>query len=357
MPITRRRSVCLLRPGDVPAAHHGFEVVGIFNPAAAEVGGEVVLLVRVAECPSPRPGAQPRLRPLPRFEPGQGPVIDWVEEQDYDWFDRRVVRRLGAGQARLTFLSNLRVVRLQDWTGLRRIEDQPFEAESIYEEYGVEDPRITKIGDDYWVTYVAVSRYGVTTALTVTRDFEHFERYGVIFGPDNKDVVLFPERAGGDLVAIHRPVSAAGFCRPEMWLARSPDGIHWGRHERLYGGESAWESDRVGAGPPPVLVPEGWLFVYHASSRPGQGQFAGQYAAGALLLDRDQPARILAKSQGPILIPTGPDETSGFTPGVIFPTGLVARGDSLWIYAGAADERVVAIEINQRELLEQMEWV
>ena len=117
-----------------------------------------------------------------------------------------------------------------------------------------------------------------------------FDRHGVIFCPENKDVVLFPERIDGQYVALHRPNAATPFCRPEMWVARSPDLIHWGRHECLHGGGAEWETGRVGAGTPPVRVDAGWLEIYHGNRQPTRPGEVGTYATGVLLLDPTNPA-------------------------------------------------------------------
>ena len=168
--------------------------------------------------------------------------------------DPRVVKRKADGLVRLTFISHLRVVRCGDGRSVREITDVRFLPESDLEEFGVEDPRITALDGRYYFTYVSVSRHGAGTALASTTDFKSFDRHGMIFCPENKDVVLFPERIDGEYVALHRPNAATPFCRPEMWVARSPDLIHWGRHECLHGGGAAWETGRVGAGTPPVRV-------------------------------------------------------------------------------------------------------
>ena len=172
--------------------------------------------------------------------------------------------------------------------------DVRFLPDSELEEFGVEDPRITALDDRFVFTYVAVSRHGAATALASTADFRHFDRHGVIFCPENKDVVLFPERIDGEYFALHRPNAATPFCRPEMWLARSPDLIHWGKHVCLHGGGAEWETGRVGAGTPPVRVADGWLEIYHGNRQPTRPGEVGVYSTGALLLDANNPARVLA---------------------------------------------------------------
>ena len=174
---------------------------------------------------------------------------------------------------------------------MEEVSDVRFLPDSEMEEFGVEDPRITELEGRYYFTYVAVSRHGAATALASTADFRHFERHGIIFCPENKDVVLFPERVGGEFVALHRPNAATPFCRPEMWVARSPDLIRWGRHDCLHGGDAEWETGRVGAGTPPVRVADGWLEIYHGNRQPTRPGEVGRYSTGLLLLDRTIPRR------------------------------------------------------------------
>lgn len=251
---------------------------------------------------------------------------------------------------RLTFASQLRVARSADGLHVDGWGAACLVPQSLWEEYGIEDPRITRLEDRYWITYVAVSRYGVATALASTRDFESFERHGIIFAPENKDVVLLPERVERRFVAIHRPAPATPLGPPGMWLAFSADLTHCGGHQPLVWPLSQWESARTGAGPPPLRTGEGWLLVNHGVA-PGQSPEAvGQYQAGALILATDNPARIVRQSRGPILAPQSEEEERGFVPGVVFPTGLVNRGETLLVYYGAADTCTAVVECSRRDL-------
>ncbi|GAC1474352.1 MAG: glycoside hydrolase family 130 protein [Isosphaeraceae bacterium] len=346
--ISRKGGTVLLRPEDLEPSHPDFEVVGVFNPGAAVIAGEVVLLVRVAERPRERREGS---TPLPRWEPGEGPVIDWVSDLELEPVDPRVVRGKADGLIRLTFLSHLRVVRCGNGQAVRGQTSFGLWPESNLEEYGVEDPRITLIDDRFWITYVSVSRHGAATSLASTRDFQSFTRHGVIFCVENKDVVLFPEKAGGEYVALHRPNGATPFTRPEIWLARSSDLIHWGGHEPLSWGAGTWESGRVGAGPPPIRTSEGWLTIYHGNRRPaGKGE-VGAYSAGALLLDLEHPNRVLKRTPEAFFSPTTEFERSGFVPEVVFPTGVVKVEDRLLVYYGAADSCTAVVEFSRSELI------
>jgi beta-1,2-mannobiose phosphorylase / 1,2-beta-oligomannan phosphorylase len=338
----------LLSPSDLEPLRDDFQVVGVFNPGAIKLDGEVILMVRVAERPRERRAGYTA---LPRWSPQSGLEIDWVADDEIDVVDPRVVKRKADGLVRLTFISHLRVVRCGDGRSVREITDVRFLPESELEEYGVEDPRITAIEGRFYITYVSVSRHGAGTALASTTDFNSFDRHGMIFCPENKDVVLFPERTAGEYVALHRPNAATPFCRPEMWLARSRDLVHWGGHECLHGGGAEWETGRVGAGPPPVRSSEGWVEIYHGNRQPSRPGEVGMYSTGALLLDFDNPARILRRTMTSVFEPTARFERTGFVPDVVFPTGIVETSNSYLLYYGAADSCTAVVEFSHDDVL------
>jgi predicted GH43/DUF377 family glycosyl hydrolase len=348
MLLNRRFERLLLCPSDLKPLRDDFQVLGVFNPGAIKVDGEVVLLVRIAERPRERRAG---FTALPRWSPSEGLEIDWVADDDVEVVDPRVVRRRADGLVRLTFISHLRVVRSEDGRSVSEISDIRFLPESELEEFGVEDPRITAIDGRYYFTYVSVSRHGAGTALASTIDFKRFERHGMIFCPENKDVVIFPERIAGEYVALHRPNAATPFCRPEMWIARSPDLIHWGRHECLHGGGAAWETGRVGAGTPPVRTTGGWVEIYHGNRHPTQAGEVGMYSTGVLLLDLDKPAKIRRRTTASIFEPTADFERRGFVPDVVFPTGIIETPDSYLVYYGAADCCTGVVEFSRDEIL------
>lgn len=340
---------CLVRPEDLRASQDDLEVIGTFNPGAIALeDGRVALLVRVAERPKER-----RLgyTGLPRWGLETGRVvIDWMKDNEVAPIDVRVVRLRRDNLVRLNFISHLRVLYSDDGRGVSAAEGPRFEPGTIYEEFGVEDPRLTRIGDIYYLTYVAVSRHGVATALASTRDFRTFERHGIIFHPENKDVLLFPERIGGSYYALHRPNAATPFTKPEMWIAASPDLLHWGRHERFLGGGGSWEVGRIGGGTPPWRTPDGWLEIYHGNSKREEDSGIGAYSAGALLLDLNEPRRIIGRSPQ-LFIPEKPFETEGFVPNVVFPTGIVPGGETVLVYYGAADTYTAVVEFLMAELM------
>lgn len=349
MTVRRLSTHLLLRPDDVPPSRDDFEVVGAFNPGAVRAGSEVVLLVRVAERPRER---RKGVTGLPRWDAAGGLTVDWVPDAEWEPVDPRVVRRKADGLVRLTFTSHLRVVRCGDGRAVREVTDVTFRPLGEVEEFGVEDPRITPLNGRFYFTYVAVSRHGPATALASTAGFRTFERHGVVFCPENKDVVLFPEPVGGSYAALHRPVCGTPFTRPEMWVARSPDLHHWGAHAPLAVAGGEWQSGRVGAGPPPVRVPGGFLAIYHGNRHPTRPGEVGTYYGGALLLDVADPARVLRRTAEPFFRPEAAFEVAGFVPNVVFPTGVVPDGDALLVYYGAADAVSAVAEFAERELLD-----
>jgi beta-1,2-mannobiose phosphorylase / 1,2-beta-oligomannan phosphorylase len=349
--VRRSSTSYLLGPADIAPSRDDFEVVGVFNPGAVRVGDEVVLLARVAERPREQ---RPGFVALPRWDASGSVVVDWVADEDVTVLDPRVVEIKKEGTIRLTFLSHLRVVHCGDGRAVRELSEAAIIPESEIEEYGVEDPRITEIDGRFHITYVTVSRHGPAAALASTTDFRTFERHGVIFCPENKDVVLFPEKIDGVYWALHRPVCAP-FTRPEMWLAQSPDLIHWGAHVPLSVPGGEWQSGRVGGGAPPIRVPEGLLTIYHGNRQPTLPGEVGTYYGGAFLLDADDPTRVLRQLPGPLLAPEQSFEVEGFVPNVVFPTGVVREGDdTLLVYYGAADACIGVAEFSIREILAAM---
>src|SRR5258708_17184701 len=309
MKISRRFTRCLLRPADTPPSENWLKVVGVFNPGVAATKDGIVLLVRIAEVPIEERSGWVG---LPRWDfNARKLACDWVKEEDVSREDTRSVRFRNTGLVRLPFVAHLRVMPSRDGKAIDRIESHGLFAESELEEFGTEDPRITQIGDIFYITYVAISRHGPATALASTRDFRSFQRHGVIFCPDNKDVVLFPERIGGRYYAIHRPSLSASLTRPEMWMASSDDLIHWGQHRMLYGGLQDWEKGRVGAGAPPFRTAPRWLEMIHPNDRGYGENRVGQYSGGLMLLDINEPWKV-RKVSGAIFVPEEAFEWDGF---------------------------------------------
>lgn len=241
-----------------------------------------------------------------------------------------------------------------DW----KIDKKPFlrhgEPGWRYEEWGCEDARVTFIPEEqkWFITYTAYSPAGAAVGLASTSDFVNAERIGLIFSPNNKDAVLFPERFQGRWAALHRP--EAGGAIENIWIAYSKDFIYWGEPHvvLLEGTGPAWDSVKVGSGPPPLEIKDGWLLIYH-----GAKYYAGSlvYSAGAVILDRFRPYRV--KARGPRCVFSGMTsyEQKGLLPNSVFPTGLLKRGDEIWMYYGAADTSICLAVFHLDDLLNILE--
>jgi predicted GH43/DUF377 family glycosyl hydrolase len=253
----------------------------------------------------------------------------------------------------LAQISHLRVARSKD--GVHFVVDRQVAIgpDNGLEEYGVEDPRITFIDGEYHITYVSVSRWGITTSLATTKDFRTYDRKGVIFLPDHKDVVIFPERVNGQYVALTRPMPQSFARIFGIWICFSDDKLSWGGHLPLalprWG---MWDELRTGASAVPFRTERGWLELYHGVDR------ETTYAMGAVLLDLEDPRRMIARSPSPILKPTEIYECMGLFNDTVFSCGVVPlddRGERIRMYYGAADSVVAAADFDVREILDSLE--
>jgi len=250
---------------------------------------------------------------------------------------------------------------------------------------GVEDPRLIKMGDWYYLTYAArpyppgrywdpvalKNRYwinpppegpmflkenGTVTYLAITQDFVSFKRLGRITDTrdDDRDVILFPEKINGKYVRLSRPMrygEGQPCARPSTWIAYSDDLMEWSDPNVLMEGREEWESLKIGGSCPPLRTDAGWLHIYHgvATKEKGRG-----YCAGAVLLDLENPEKILARTKQPILEPTEACERSGIYKGCVFPTGNVIHDGTLYVYYGAADTYVCVATAELDEFLNDL---
>jgi len=254
----------LIVPAMVKPSRPDFEVIGAFNAGATLYEGEVLLLVRVAERPAALPDGWVR---CPYYTPEGELEVRHVARADPAWdaSDPRLARNRATGELLLTSVSHLRLARSRDGVHFS-VAGQPWLTPAPpYESFGLEDPRITRLGGMYYVNYTAVSPHGIATALISTPDFVHITRHGIIFPPDNRDVTLFPEQVGSRYICYHRPMPGM-FRRMSIWLATSPDLHHWGDSRLVLGGrQGQWDAGRVGGGAPPILTERGWLAIYHGA--------------------------------------------------------------------------------------------
>lgn len=338
----------LIRPQDVKPSRAGYEVIGTFNCAATLYQDETLLLVRVAERPL---STTPGMIASPHLDQNGSLIIEeiWRDDPAYNTADPRVLHHRATGDALLTSISHLRLAHSRDGVQFT-VEDTPWLAPTLpIESFGIEDARITRIDDTYYINYTAVSRYGIATGLVTTRNFQQAERQGIIFPPSNRDVVIFPQKINGLYTCYHRPMPG-GFGGYHIWLATSPDLHHWGQHQVVLEAKpDGWESGRVGGGAPPVYTERGWLSIYHAADR------QDRYCLGAFLTPHDDPGKIIGYSSQPIFSPDAPYEKEGFFGNVVFTCGAVVKDNILRVYYGAADETIAMAEISLLQLLDSLE--
>ncbi|MEP7052227.1 MAG: glycoside hydrolase family 130 protein [Pseudomonadota bacterium] len=338
----------ILIPSQLAPSRADFEVVGVFNPAVTRVGDETVLFLRVAEAPLAVPEGHVA---APIFDPTTRSIVVRTWPRAMPGVDTSDARLIVVGRDTfLTSISHFRRARSKD--GLHfEVEAAPiYEAADALEAFGVEDPRITRIDDTYWMNYTAVSSAGITTALASSRDLQSFERHGIIFSPPNRDVTIFPERIRGRYWALHRPMPE-DIGRPAIWLASSPDLRAWGEHRLVASARPGmWDDLKIGGGAVPFRVQvrgrPAWLAIYH-----GVTASPLTYSLGALLLDGEDPGHVLGRSREPILFPEAPYELKGFFANVTFTCGLHSEGDLVRIYYGASDGVTCVADLSLQEIL------
>ena len=295
-------------PGNpiLTAADWPYEVNAVFNPAAAEVGGETVLLARVE--------------------------------------DRRGI-------------SHLTVARSANGIDGWAIEREPLlapEEDVASEQWGFEDARVVWIDElRRWViTCTAYGPAGPGVFLATTEDFTTVERYGVVRPPEDKNAALLPYRIDGRWALLHRPKTQFGGGHGEIHLSRSDDLLSWSAPEQVLQPRTGawWDSLRIGIGPPPIRTDEGWLLVYHGVKETTAGDV---YRVGLALLDLDDPTRVLRRAPTWILAPVEPYERMGDVPNVVFPCGLVHDevSDEVRLYYGAADSSICLATSRLADLL------
>jgi len=205
-----------------------------------------------------------------------------------------------------------------------------------YAESMVYDPRVTKIGDAYYMVHAAHSGHSCRLSLMKTEDFKDFQWMGFISETDNRNGVLFPEKINGLYARLDRPNTGAN--TGDIWVSYSPDLIYWGKSECVFRNWEGirWAWTKVGPGAVPIKTPEGWLNIFHGVRTQCKAHFV--YQLGVCLLDLKDPAKVKAMAEEAILIPEEQYELVGQTPSVVFTCGAVAEDNGeIKLYYGGAD--------------------
>ncbi|MBW4889383.1 glycoside hydrolase family 130 protein [Mucilaginibacter sp. HMF5004] len=332
----------LLLPKDITPSREEFQVVCLLNPGVFKFEGKTWLLVRVAETIAQKEGFInfPALNATGNTEIIEVPL----NHPELIATDSRILNYKGLDY--LTTISHLRLLCSDDGIYFKEPESNASLFGIGYlERFGIEDCRVSQIGETYYLTYTAVSDSGVGVGLRTTKDWKIFENAGMIFPPHNKDCAIFEEKINGKYYALHRP-SSKEIGGNYIWLAESEDGKLWGNHQCIIKSRPGhWDSARVGAGAAPIKTEQGWLEIYHGANK------EHQYCLGAFLMDLNDPSKVIARTIDPIMVPTENYELSGFFGFVVFTNGHIINGDELTIYYGAADEFVCGARFSIKEIL------
>lgn len=220
---------------------------------------------------------------------------------------------------------------------------------AMYETKGLEDPRITFLDGVYYILYTAASEYGSRIAIAKTKDFKTYKRIALISEPGNKDGVLFPEKINGKYVRLDRPIARD---IGSIWISYSEDLIHWGHHEIVISPRPGyWDPTRIGASVPPIKTNKGWLEIYHGFKMTSGGPI---YRMGTVLMDLENPGRVIARSKEAILSPREKYERVGDVNNVVFACGaIVEPSNEIKIYYGAADTCLCVATTDLDKLIEE----
>jgi predicted GH43/DUF377 family glycosyl hydrolase len=337
----------LLLPKDLSPSREGLQIISLLNPGVFRFDDKIWLLVRVAE----GIGGKEGVLHFPALDISGNIEIIEVPLNDPDLIatDARVINYKGLDY--LTTISHLRLLFSND--GIYFQEPKKGSAlfgRGLLERFGIEDCRVSRIADKYYLTYTAVSDSGVGVGLRTTGDWVNFEYPGMIFPPHNKDCALFEEKINGKYYAFHRP-SSVEIGGNYIWLAESSDIKQWGNHRCLVKTRPGlWDGARVGAGAAPIRTEKGWLAIYHGAD------LKNRYCLGAFLLNLDDPSQVIARTTEPVMEPTENYELNGFFGFVVFTNGHVVDGDRITIYYGAADEFVCGAHFSISEILNSLTY-
>jgi beta-1,4-mannooligosaccharide/beta-1,4-mannosyl-N-acetylglucosamine phosphorylase len=227
-------------------------------------------------------------------------------------------------------------------------EGRPYDPNYAY------DPRLVEIEGVYHIIW-CTDFGGAALGLGTTTDFKTFTRLENPFIPFNRNGVLFPRKINGNYMLLSRPSDSGHTPFGDIFVSESPDLRYWGRHRRVMtkGGSGWWQSTKIGAGPVPIELDEGWLLFYHGVCTTCSGFV---YSMGAAILDKDNPSKVLYRTREHLMTPEKPYETTGFVPNVVFPCATVQDAETgrIAIFYGAADTYVSLAFAKADELVEYM---
>ena len=222
------------------------------------------------------------------------------------------------------------------------------------------DPRLTVIDGVCYMCFAVDTNHGLRGGFARTEDFEHFDVISMSL-PDNRNMVLFPEKLNGNFIRLERPMpvySRGHHDTFDIWLSESPDLEFWGKHRLVLGTEQVtFCNDKIGPAAPPVKTEKGWLATFHSVKLyPDKGKngweqrWIKEYYAGIMLLDKDDPSKVIGRYSEPLIVCDRDFELEdGFRKDVIFPGGMILEDSGeVKIYYGASDtvECMASADVN-----------
>lgn len=231
-------------------------------------------------------------------------------------------------EERYKFVSSIGYATSSDGLNFKRFDQPILTGTTAQEAWGVEDPRITKLGDTYYMLYTGFggrSWEDIRICMVRSKDLKNWTGHEVVLDEPNKDAALLPEKVDGKYVLFHRR-------HPDIWIAYSEDLNTWQDHKIIMTPQAgSWDSKKIGIAGPPLKLDDGWLLIYHGVDE------NHVYRLGAALLDLKDPSRVLARQEEPILEPELEWEKHGLVPNAVFSCGAGEKDNVIYIYYGAAD--------------------
>ncbi len=229
------------------------------------------------------------------------------------------------------------------------------------------DPRLTVIDGRIYMCFAIDTGHGISGGVATTEDFKTFQWLSVS-APDSRNMVLFPRKIGGSYVRLERPFPVYMRETPEafpIWCSESPNLVHWGHHRPVLGpDEVPFANSKIGPAAPPLETARGWLTTFHAVYKDPNLRLEGwepqgwfkTYHSGLMLLDKDDPSKVIGMAREPLIMPEADYEVNGFRGSVIFPCGLIQEpGGEVKLYYGAADTSVALATAHIDDLLARIE--
>jgi beta-1,2-mannobiose phosphorylase / 1,2-beta-oligomannan phosphorylase len=230
-----------------------------------------------------------------------------------------------------------------DGINFNRLENSILGPVEGQEQRGVEDPRVVKIDDTFYMLYTGFGgRFDgdFRICMATSKNLIDWKRHGVVLDEPNKDASLFPEKINGKYYMIHRRP-------PSIWICESEDLNTWDNHKVVAKPieESGWEGKKIGLAGPPIKTEKGWVLIYHGVSTDLH------YSLGIMLLDLNDPSKVLYRQAEPILTPELEWEKEGFVPNVVFSCSQVEMNDELYVYYGGADTVTGVAKVKMDDIL------